>query len=89
MKDAVWPDSVEFQVEESDTGNAILINTHAFIGESLGGSAAAEAGVSHFDTAPFYGFGLSERRVGDMLRGREGFVLSTNVERFCRTRLSR
>lgn len=43
--------------------------------------AALAAGFSYVDTAPFYGFGLSERRVGDVLRGRSGFVLSTKVGR--------
>ena len=27
--------------------------------------SALEGGIRYFDTAPFYGFGLSERRVGD------------------------
>jgi D-threo-aldose 1-dehydrogenase len=43
--------------------------------------AALDAGISFFDTAPYYGYGLSERRVGDVLRGRSGFVLSTKVGR--------
>ncbi|MDE1916857.1 MAG: aldo/keto reductase [Sphingomonadales bacterium] len=45
--------------------------------------AAWEQGIRYFDTAPFYGFGLSERRLGDALRGRErdGFLLSTKVGR--------
>jgi D-threo-aldose 1-dehydrogenase len=43
--------------------------------------AALAAGFSYVDTAPYYGFGLSERRVGDVLRGRSGFVLSTKVGR--------
>ena len=30
---------------------------------------AWDAGIRYFDTAPFYGFGLSERRVGDFLQG--------------------
>jgi D-threo-aldose 1-dehydrogenase len=40
-------------------------------------------GCRFFDTAPYYGFGLSERRVGDGLRERprESFVLSTKVGR--------
>ena len=29
---------------------------------------AWDAGIRYFDTAPFYGFGLSERRTGDFLR---------------------
>ncbi|MDE2184470.1 MAG: aldo/keto reductase [Alphaproteobacteria bacterium] len=44
-------------------------------------NAALDAGVTYVDTAPYYGFGLSERRVGDVLRGRQGIVLSTKVGR--------
>jgi D-threo-aldose 1-dehydrogenase len=44
-------------------------------------NAALGAGFSYIDTAPYYGFGLSERRVGDVLRGQSGFVLSTKVGR--------
>lgn len=44
---------------------------------------ALDAGLSYVDTAPFYGFGLSERRVGDVLRRhpRDKYVLSTKVGR--------
>jgi D-threo-aldose 1-dehydrogenase len=38
-------------------------------------------GIRHFDTAPHYGRGLSERRVGDALRGRAGYRLSTKAGR--------
>jgi D-threo-aldose 1-dehydrogenase len=40
-------------------------------------------GIRHFDTAPHYGLGLSERRVGAALRGRPRaeFVVSTKVGR--------
>lgn len=41
---------------------------------------AADAGISFVDTAPFYGFGRSERVVGDLLRGTD-YVLSTKVGR--------
>jgi D-threo-aldose 1-dehydrogenase len=44
-------------------------------------SAALGAGFSYIDTAPYYGFGLSERRVGDVLRSHSGFVLSTKIGR--------
>ena len=37
-------------------------------------------GYRYFDTAPFYGFGRSERALGDMLRGRD-YILSTKVGR--------
>ncbi|MFI6541487.1 aldo/keto reductase [Nonomuraea sp. NPDC050547] len=43
--------------------------------------AAWEAGVRLFDTAPHYGLGLSERRLGAALAGRDGYVLSTKVGR--------
>lgn len=45
--------------------------------------AAWGAGVRYFDTAPYYGFGLSERRIGDFLRSkpRGSYVLSTKVGR--------
>lgn len=44
---------------------------------------AWDAGIRYFDTAPFYGQGLSERRVGDFLQDkpRDSFVLSTKVGR--------
>ena len=41
---------------------------------------ALDAGLSYVDTAPFYGFGRSERVVGDVLRGKP-YVLSTKVGR--------
>ncbi|AUG81990.1 aldo/keto reductase [Kitasatospora sp. MMS16-BH015] len=45
--------------------------------------AAWAAGVRHFDTAPHYGLGLSERRLGAALRElpRAEYVLSTKVGR--------
>src|ERR1043165_6839030 len=44
---------------------------------------AHAAGARYFDTAPHYGHGLSERRVGDGLRGfpRDDYLLSTKVGR--------
>jgi len=41
---------------------------------------ARDAGVSYYDTAPWYGFGRSERVMGDMLRATE-YVLSDKVGR--------
>ena len=46
--------------------------------------AAWDAGMRYFDTAPFYGFGLSERRVGDFLRDKSGYVVSTKVGKMLR-----
>ncbi|MBT2513381.1 aldo/keto reductase [Arthrobacter sp. ISL-30] len=46
-------------------------------------NAAWEAGVRYFDTAPHYGLGLSERRLGSVLssKRREEFIVSTKVGR--------
>ena len=46
-------------------------------------TAAWGAGVRYVDTAPFYGVGAAERRVGDALRdrNRDDWVLSTKVGR--------
>ena len=33
-------------------------------------SSALEAGMSYFDTVPWYGFGRSQRVIGDQLRGK-------------------
>jgi D-threo-aldose 1-dehydrogenase len=45
--------------------------------------AAWNGGIRYFDTSPFYGYGLSERRFGHFLHNkkREDFVLSTKVGR--------
>lgn len=45
--------------------------------------AAWEGGIRYFDTAPFYGLGLAERRLGRALQdyGRQEFVLSSKVGR--------
>jgi D-threo-aldose 1-dehydrogenase len=45
---------------------------------------AWESGIRHFDTAPHYGIGHSERRFGAFLRGqpRSTFTLSTKVGRY-------
>lgn len=42
---------------------------------------ALAQGVNYFDTAPFYGHGLSERLIGDGLRGAKDVVLSSKVGR--------
>lgn len=43
--------------------------------------AAFDAGITYFDTAPYYGFGLSERRLGDALRDSRVIQISTKVGR--------
>ena len=45
--------------------------------------SAWDAGIRYYDTAPFYGYGKSEHRLGQFLRQQErkDFVLSTKVGR--------
>ena len=48
--------------------------------------SALEAGLTYVDTAPHYGLGLAERRLGRLLAGlpRDRFVVSTKVGRLVR-----
>jgi D-threo-aldose 1-dehydrogenase len=75
----------------------IAVTTLGFGGASLGNlyrtiddataeravAAAFDAGIRYFDTAPHYGLGLSERRLGRALNGRApaDYVVSTKVGR--------
>jgi D-threo-aldose 1-dehydrogenase len=73
-------------VTEFGFGGASVGNLYRAIDDdtATGAVAAAfEAGVRYFDTAPHYGLGLSERRLGRALAGypRTGLVLSTKVGR--------
>ena len=78
--------AARIQITELGFGGAGLGNLY----REVSAEAAAEAvdaawgqGIRFFDTAPYYGFGLSEVRLGGHLRGfdRHGFVLSTKVGR--------
>jgi D-threo-aldose 1-dehydrogenase len=67
-------------------GGAPLGNHQAVIDDDVALAtvrAAWDAGIRHYDTAPHYGAGLSERRMGDVLRHmpRREFTLSTKVGR--------
>jgi D-threo-aldose 1-dehydrogenase len=42
---------------------------------------ALAANINYFDTAPLYGHGLSEIRLGGILQGRGGLIVSTKVGR--------
>jgi D-threo-aldose 1-dehydrogenase len=71
-------------VSEIGFGAAPLGNLYSRIGDAealLTCRAALDAGITYFDTAPYYGFGLSERRLGDALRGRGSCQVSTKVGR--------
>jgi aryl-alcohol dehydrogenase-like predicted oxidoreductase len=42
-------------------------------------AAAVEAGFTHFDTAPYYGFGMAEEALGRSLAGRAGVTVATKI----------
>ena len=67
-------------------GTAPIGNLYAEVGEEEARGAlerALQLGVRYFDSAPFYGHGLAELRLGRALAGkpREGFTVSTKVGR--------
>jgi D-threo-aldose 1-dehydrogenase len=74
------------QVSVLGFGGNALGNLYAVVDEAGARDtvvAAHQTGVTYFDTAPMYGHGLSERRMGDALRAlpRNEVVLSTKVGR--------
>jgi D-threo-aldose 1-dehydrogenase len=83
----------DLMVTELGLGTATMggsrINIPRSEGEAIV-SAAWDAGVRYVDTAPFYGVGAAEHRVGDALRekDRDAWVLSTKVGRLLRPKLS-
>lgn len=73
-------------VTELGFGAAPIGNLYSAIGDDQAKAtvdAAWEGGVRYFDTAPHYGLGLSERRLGAALAcfDRDEFVISTKVGR--------
>lgn len=74
------------EVTELSLGAAGLGNLYAPITDEEATAAidaAWDAGIRYFDTAPHYGIGLSERRLGEALRTRprETYTLSTKAGR--------
>jgi D-threo-aldose 1-dehydrogenase len=74
------------QVSELSFGAAGIGNLYSEVGEEQAREAVAAAwqrGVRYFDTAPHYGLGLSERRLGAALRERPRaqYTVSTKVGR--------
>jgi D-threo-aldose 1-dehydrogenase len=74
------------RVTELAFGGAAIAGLYTEVSEDDAAAAVDAAwagGIRTFDTAPHYGLGLSERRLGDALRGRprDAYVLSTKVGR--------
>jgi D-threo-aldose 1-dehydrogenase len=79
------------EVTELGLGCAALGNLYSEVSDDEAAQTVAcafESGTRFFDTAPLYGYGLSERRLGDALRGyaRDSWVLSTKVGRLLHPR---
>ena len=73
-------------VTELSFGGAAIGNLYTEVSEQDARAAVDAAwagGIRTFDTAPHYGLGLSERRLGDALRHRprDEYVVSTKVGR--------
>lgn len=74
------------QVSRLGFGGAQIGNLYTAVDDETAAqavTAAWDAGVRYFDTAPHYGLGLSEHRLGAALAGRprDQFVVSTKVGR--------
>ncbi len=77
------------QVGELGLGGATLGGNMDAVTDAMARSivtSAFDSGVRYFDTAPYYGYGRSEHVVGDALRGRTDWVLSTKVGRLLKPR---
>ncbi|WP_135447802.1 aldo/keto reductase [Tabrizicola caldifontis] len=73
-----WP---RFGMGTASLGNIFATYSEAEAAETF--AAAWEAGVRYFDTAPWYGHGLAEHRLGTAMRDwpRDRVVVSTKVGR--------
>ena len=79
----------ELEIADFGFGGAHLGERFSVVDERVARGtldAAWQAGVRHYDTAPFYGRGLSEHRIGGFLRTlpRSDFTVSTKVGRVFR-----
>ncbi|WP_266158144.1 aldo/keto reductase [Dyella silvatica] len=67
-------------------GGAPIGNLYQSVGDDAASTAIQQAwrqGIRHFDTAPYYGYGLSESRLGSALAAlpRDSYTLSTKTGR--------
>lgn len=80
------PGQAEARLGALAFGGAPAGNLYAGVGDEAAREAILQAwrqGIRHFDTAPYYGYGLSETRIGDALQGieRTSYTISTKVGR--------
>lgn len=86
QKPAVPPGRRPLALSPLAFGGAPIGNLYTEVDEAAAAASihrAWEGGIRHFDTAPYYGFGLSETRIGDALAGvpRDSYTLSTKLGR--------
>lgn len=74
-----------FDLPRFGMGTAAIGNLYAAVADEVADAAVAaalQAGVRYFDTAPYYGFGLAERRLGAAIEAHGGeAIVSTKVGR--------
>jgi D-threo-aldose 1-dehydrogenase len=80
------PDAGSVRLASLAFGGAPAGNLYTGVDDEAAREAIAHAwraGIRHFDTAPYYGYGLSETRIGEALAGvqRPSYTLSTKVGR--------
>ena len=78
--------AAKIEISRLSFGGAPVGNLYASVDEDTAIAAIAQAhqqGIRHFDTAPYYGYGLSEQRLGTALAtlDRDSYTLSTKVGR--------
>ena len=76
--------TTSISVTELGLGCAAMAGNHRAVEDAdIGGAIeeALEQQVKYVDTAPFYGFGRSEHFVGNALRQRDDYILSTKAGR--------
>lgn len=76
--------STDLSVGELGLGTASFGNLYEARTDSQVAQAAEIAlkgGIRYFDSAPFYGYGLAERRLGDAIRAVPDCIVSTKVGR--------
>ena len=76
----------QLKIKNISYGTAVLGNYYEVLSNDEASQVinkAFDLGINYFDTAPLYGFGLSEHRVGInlQLKDRDSYILSTKVGR--------
>ncbi|HVY21517.1 MAG TPA: aldo/keto reductase [Bauldia sp.] len=77
------------EVSTMGLGTASLGGNMLAVSDAMGREIvdlAMDSGITYLDTAPYYGYGKSERATGDGIRERKNWVLSTKIGRLLKPR---